>query len=116
MLSVTDTTFDFLILQLILHRASLALLLLRILLPVRAGSEYDVFPSARGIKGWPSWILLRETELRPCLALGDSGVHHFPVYGEADATRSLDLLAIIVESPADDCLGSVLVCGGRRRG
>lgn len=42
MLSVTDTTFDLLILQLVLHASSLSLLLLRIFSPVGAGSEYNV--------------------------------------------------------------------------
>jgi len=42
MLSITNTTFDLLVLQLILHASSLSLLLLRIFSPVRAGSEYDV--------------------------------------------------------------------------
>jgi hypothetical protein len=36
------------------------------------------------------------------------------VYGKSDATGCLDLLAIVVESPANDRFGSVLVCGSGR--
>jgi len=46
MLSVTDTTFDFLILKLVLHATGLGLLLLRIFSPVGARSEYDVLADA----------------------------------------------------------------------
>lgn len=42
MLSVTNTTLDLLVLELILHAASFSLLLLCILTPVRAWSEYDI--------------------------------------------------------------------------
>jgi hypothetical protein len=49
MLAVTNSTLDLLILQFILHAADLSLLLLRILTPVRARSEYDVLTHARCI-------------------------------------------------------------------
>lgn len=42
MLSVTDTTFDLLVLQLLLHAPNFGFLLLSILSPVCARSEYDV--------------------------------------------------------------------------
>lgn len=49
MLSVTDTAFNFLILQLVLHTSDLSLLLFRILAPVCARSEDDIFAHAGGI-------------------------------------------------------------------
>ena len=36
------------------------------------------------------------------------------MYSESNSTGCLDLLAIIVESPTDDRLGSVFVCGSSR--
>lgn len=33
------------------------------------------------------------------------------MYGESDSACSLDLLAIIVESPGNDRLGAIFVCG-----
>ena len=50
MLAVTNTTFDFLVLELVLHASGLSLLLLRILTPVRARSKYDVLSHARCIR------------------------------------------------------------------
>ena len=38
------------------------------------------------------------------------------MYCESDASGCLDLLAIVIESPAHDRLSSVLVCGGGRGG
>jgi len=49
MLAVTDTTLDLLILQLILHTSNIRLLLLCILAPVNARSEYDVLSHTRCI-------------------------------------------------------------------
>ena len=42
MLPITNTTFDLLILQFILHASSFSLLLLRIFAPICAGSKYNV--------------------------------------------------------------------------
>jgi hypothetical protein len=49
MLAVTDTALDLLVLQLLLQVSGLGLLLLRILAPVCAGSEYDVLADGGGI-------------------------------------------------------------------
>jgi hypothetical protein len=100
-------------LQFILHSSNLSLLLLRVFPPVRAGSEYDIFAHRRGIARWTSSILLRETKLRPSFALSNSRVNDLLVYGESNASSCFNFLAIIVESPAHDRLGSVLVgcCG-----
>ena len=54
MLAVTDTTLDFLVLQLVLHASGLSLLLLRILAPVAARSEDDVLSYTRGVCCWLS--------------------------------------------------------------
>lgn len=54
MLSVTDTTFNLLVLKLVLH-GNLSILVFALLLifaPIRAGSEYDILSYARGIAGW----------------------------------------------------------------
>lgn len=45
------------------------------------------------------------------LSLCYSWVDDLLVYGETDSACSLDLLAIIVESPGDDRLGAVFVRG-----
>lgn len=49
MLAVTDTALDLLVLQLVLHASGVGLLLLGVLAPVRAGSEYDVLANGGGI-------------------------------------------------------------------
>ena len=57
MLAVTNTTFDLLVLQFVLHTANLGLLFLRILTPIRARSEYDVLSHARRVRCWASSVL-----------------------------------------------------------
>lgn len=49
MLSVTDTTLDFLILELVFQVSDISLLFLGILLPVGARSEYDVLCNRRSV-------------------------------------------------------------------
>ena len=49
MFSITDTTFDLLILQFIFHASHFRLLLFRILPPVHAGLENDVLAYGCGI-------------------------------------------------------------------
>jgi len=49
MFTVTDTAFNFLVLQFVLHASGLGGLLLRIFAPVRAGSEYDIFSTRTGV-------------------------------------------------------------------
>ena len=100
-------------LQLVLNTSSFGLFLLRILSPVRARSKYNILSNRRGVARGTSSVLLRETKLRPSLALCDSRVDHLLMYSESNSTGCLDLLAIIVESPTDNRLGSVFICGGR---
>lgn len=38
------------------------------------------------------------------------------MYGEAYPTGGLDLLALVIESPRNDRLGAIFVCGGSLRG
>jgi hypothetical protein len=129
MLPITDTTFDLLVLQLILHTSSLGLLLLGVLTPVCARSENDVLtanllgskfsigkgdhePNTCCIGSRSSAILGREPKLRPLFPLRNSWIHNLLMYREPDSASSLDLLAIIVPSPADYGLSTILICSG----
>lgn len=61
-------------------------------------------------------IFSGHAELGPGLALCHAGVDDFAVCGEAYPAGGLDLLAVIIESPCHDGLGSVLVEGLGVRG
>lgn len=65
------------------------------------------------LTSWSSCILRRESKLRPLFPLSNSWVDDLLVCSKSDAARRLDLLAIVVESPCDDRLGTVFVCRGR---
>ena len=111
MLSGTDTALDLLILKLILHAASLWLLLLRILAPVDAWLEDDVLAHRGGVQRWACLVLCRQSELCPCLALCDAGADDLLVHSRANAAGGLHFLSIVVEAVCDNRLGSVLVGG-----
>lgn len=117
MLSVTNTTLDLLVLQLVLHglRVGIGALVLGILSPVDARSEDDVLAHGGGIGGRTGGVLCAEAKLAPGFAVGDSGIYGFGVGDEADATSGFDLLALIIVAICDDGLGSVLVGNGLRR-
>jgi hypothetical protein len=109
MLSITDTTFDLFILQLVLHAAHLWFLLLRVFTPVRARSEDDILADGSGIGDWASFVLGRETKFGPGLTLCDAGIYNFFDDSSADSPGCFHLFALIVESPGDYCLRSILV-------
>ena len=109
MLSITDTTLNLLVLQLVLHGAGLGGLLLGVLSPVGTWLEDDVLSDRGGVWCWAGLILLRLPELRPGLALGDTWVDDLFHEGCADAACSLNFLAIVVQSPGNSSDGSVLV-------
>lgn len=112
MLSGTDPTLDLLILELILHAALLAALLLRLLglsLPVNAGTEDDVFTDGGGVERRTSGVALLEAELCPRSSLGHPGVDMFADNGGLDAAGDFHFLVLIVEAVGDDGFGAVFV-------
>jgi hypothetical protein len=116
MFSVTDTTFDLLILQLIFHTSHFRLLLFRILPPIHAGFENDVLANGRGVYRRTSFIFCREAEFRPRLALSNARVHNFFDDGGTDAAGCFNFLAILIETVSDYRLCTILVgCNLLRR-
>lgn len=111
MLSVTDTTLDLLVLELLLHRLSVGVgaLLLLVLAPVDAGAEDDVLANGGGVSGRALAVLPALAELAPCFAVGDTRVHGLGVCGVADSAGGLDLVAVLVVAECDDGLGAVLI-------
>lgn len=118
MLSVTDTTLDFLVLQLVLHSLGVGILclVLGVLAPVDAGSEDDVLTNRGGIGGRAAAVLGALAEFAPCFSVGDARVDSLLVGDVTNATGGLDLLALVVVSVCDDGLGTVLVRDGLGRG
>ena len=112
MLSTADTALDLLVLELVLELVLLVALLLCVLAPVHARAEDDVLADRRGIRCRAGNVLLTQTELAPCLAVGDSRVDGLLVCDVADAARGLDFLAVLVDSVRDYGLGSILVRDG----
>lgn len=101
MLSGTNTTLNLLVLELILHAALLAALLLSLLglsLPVGAGTENDVLTDGGGIERRTGGVALLVAELGPRSALSDLGVDILTNNGGLDAAGDLDLLVIVVEA------------------
>lgn len=98
MLSVTDTTLDLLVLQLVLHGLCVGVggLVLGILSPVDAWSEDDVLTDRGGIGGRAGGILDAQAELAPCFSVSDARVYSLGVGDVSDATSGLDLLVLIV--------------------
>jgi hypothetical protein len=112
MLSGTNTTLNLLVLELILHAALLAAILLSLLglsLPVDAGTEDDVLADGGGIECRTGRVTLLETELGPRAALGDLRVDVFANDGGLDASGNLHFLVVIVEAVGDDGLGAIFV-------
>lgn len=119
MLSVTDTTLDFLVLKLVLHAALLAALLLSLLglyLPVGAWAEDDVLADGGGIESWAWGVALLEAKLGPRSALGHLRVDMFALDGGFDAARDLHFLVVVIETVGDHGLGAVLVLDHLLRG
>lgn len=113
MLSATDSAFDLLILQLILHASLLAsglLRLLRLCLPVHAGSENDILADRGRIERWTGGISLLETELGPCFSLRHSRVDVFLYNGGADSACGFHFLAIVVKTVGYDGFGAIFIC------
>lgn len=100
MLSRTDTTLDLLVLELVLHGlcAGIGALVLLVLAPVNAGAEDDVLADGGGVSGRAVGVLGALTELAPCFAVGDAGVHGLLVGGVADAAGRLDFVAVLVDA------------------
>lgn len=100
MLSLTNTTFDLLILQLLLHATLLAFLLglLGMHFPVNAGTENNIFADGGGIKRRAGRVALFQTEFAPCPSLGDLWVYVFLDNGCADSPGDFDFFAVVVEA------------------
>lgn len=100
MLSLTNTTFDLLILQLLLDATLLSFLLglLSMYFPVDAGTEDDIFANRGGIKGRTGRVALFESEFAPCPSLGDLWIYVFLDNGCADSAGDLNFLAVVVEA------------------
>jgi hypothetical protein len=112
MLSTANTTLDLLVLQLILHAALLATLLLSLLsisLPVDAGAEDDVLADGGGVERGTGGVALLETELLPFAAFGDLGVDVFADNGGLNSAGDLDFLVVVIVAVGNDGLGAVLV-------
>lgn len=112
MLSGTNTTLDLLVLELVLHAALLAAILLSLLslcLPVDAGTENHVLADGGSIESRARGVSLLETELGPRPALGDLGVDVFANGGGLDPAGDLHFLVVIVEAVGDNGLGAIFV-------
>lgn len=111
-LSAANTTLDLLVLELILHAALLAAVLLRLrslCLPVDAGSESDVLTDGGSIERGSGSVALLETELGPGPPLRNLGVDMFANDGGLDPAGDLHLLALIVEAVRHNGLGAIFV-------
>lgn len=112
MLSTANTTLDLLVLQLVLHAALLATLLLSLLsvgLPVNAGTEDDVLADGGGVERGTDGVALLETELVPFAAFGDLGVDVFADNSGLNSAGDLHFLVVIVVAVGNHGLGAVLV-------
>lgn len=116
MLSITNPTFDLLILQLRLDTICRGLLLLIIFFPRHTRPEYDILAHRRGIEGRPRGVVLLETELRPRAPLGDFWVNGFVDNGCADTPSGFDFFAGVVEGVGNAGFGAVFVGGDLRGG
>lgn len=114
MLSVADSALDLLVLELVLHSVGVGVLalVLLVLAPVGRGAEDDVLADRGCVRCRARAVLGRQAKLLPLLALGHARVHHLAVRRQPHPARRLDLLALVVEAPADDGLGAVLVDDG----
>lgn len=121
MLAVADTALDLLVLQLVLHGLGVGVLalVLGVLAPVEGRLEDDVLADRGGVGGRTGAVLGAKAELGPRLAVGDAGVDDLAVGDVADASCSLDLLAVVVQAVLDDGRAAILVgdlLGGREFG
>jgi hypothetical protein len=100
MLSLANTTFDLLILQLLLNTTLLSFLLslLGMYFPVNAGTEDDIFADRGGIKRGTGRVALFESKFAPCPSLGDLWVYVFLDNGCADSAGDFDFFAVVVEA------------------
>lgn len=111
-LATANTTLDLLVLQLILHTALLATVLLRLSrlkLPVDAGPENNVLTHGGRIERRSGRVALLQTELGPGPPLRDLRVDMFAHNGRFDPAGHLHLLAFVVESVGDDRLRAIFV-------
>lgn len=112
MLSGTNTTLNLLVLELVLHAALLAALLLGLLglrLPVDAGTEDKVLADGGGVERGTDGVALLEAKFGPGSPLGHLRVDMFTDNGGLDPAGDLHFLVIIVEPVGDDGLGAVFV-------
>jgi hypothetical protein len=118
MLAITDTAFDLLVLELVLHGLGVLVgaLILGILAPGDAWSEDDVFTDGGGIGGRSRGIFGAQAELGPRFPVCDAGVHCLGLGDVADPTSRLYFLALIVVSIGDDSLSTIFVRDSLRRG
>lgn len=119
MLSGTNTTLDLLVLQLVLHAALLASILLGLLglcLPVGARTENDVLADGGSVERGTSSVALLKAEFGPRPALSNLRVHIFADDGGLDAAGDLNLLVVVIETVGDHSLGSIFVGNHLLRG
>lgn len=112
MLSTANTTLDLLVLQLVLHAALLATLLLGLLsvgLPVDTRTEDDVLADGGGVERGTCGVALLETELVPFAAFGDLGVDVFADNSGLNSAGDLHFLVVIIVAVGNDGFGAVLV-------
>ena len=115
MLSVTYTTLDFHIFQLLFRIISRFLLLFAILLPRDTRPEYDILAHTRRIKRGASGVSLFVAKFRPGFPLSYSGVDLFCLDCRADAAGGFDALAFVVEAIGNYGFGAVFVRGNSLR-
>jgi hypothetical protein len=118
MLSVTDTTFDLLVLQLVLHGLGVGVvgLILGVFAPVRAGAENDVLADRSSVGRRTLTVLGAGAKLGPVLALSHAGTDCLAVGDEANPSGGLDLLAVLVVAVLNHRRAAILVVDllGRR--
>lgn len=100
MFAVADTTLDFLVLELVLHRLGVGVLalVLGILAPVDAGSEDDVLADRCSIRGRAGAVLCAEAKLGPRFPVSNSRIDRLLVCDISDATSRFDFLSLVVVS------------------
>jgi hypothetical protein len=110
MVALANTTLDLCILEFGLLLGFVALVFVTCF-PGCDGSEDDVLGDGDSVGEGTGGLALLCSELRPLLALGDTGVYGRLDYGLLDAASGLVSAAVFADAVGCDCLGSVLVLG-----
>lgn len=121
MFSLTNSTFDFLVSELLLQTLlfSLATAFLGLSrlhsFPVSTRSEDDVFTYARRVRLWSLRLALLQTKLGPRPPLGNLGVHFFFVNRDSCFASDFDEFVVVVQFVGYRRLGAIFVDSGGRR-